>query len=421
MNPAKQSERIKRSAVLLTCSMVAGTAAQERVAPAEPFEPLSSSRLGANEFISPLPVATPGSQPASAVQGLLADPLQWGPFRVRPHADYRFTYATDIHTQPGVRGDTAQHAISPGVAFQATHITVDYTPTLNYYTTGDQEDHLDHSASLSAAYLYRDWQFALSHVYNKSGSVTAETATQVDRDSHNTILSASRRLGERFSLDLTASQSLLFAEEYNSTRQWSTMEWLNYIVSDKTTAGIGLGFGYDDVSEGTDMMFEQIMGRVTWVPGPKLSLSASGGVEIRQFLDTELSDRVNPLMSASLSYQAFEQTTLSLMASRSVDTSLLSNQITESASVSASVAQRLFGHVNARLSGGFRTAEYEPTVGGVAVDRSDDSVFVGVSAGVSFLERGRISVGYHRTENTSSDEDFSYGSNQYTFHVGYHF
>lgn len=414
-------EPVSRAGILLACSLATTSWAQDRLAPGEAFEPLSSSRLGTSSFVPAGPSGTPMTRTVPGLQSFLADPLQWGPFRVRPHVDYRFTYATDILTGPGAREATAQHALSPGITFEGTRITLDYTPTLTYYTKGDLENHIDHRASIGSAFNYGEWIFSLGHTYNKSGSVTAETGTQVDRDSHGTALSASRRLTDKLSLDLTASQSLLLADEFNSSRQWSTMEWLNFLHSLKTSFGLGAGFGYADVDTGSDMMYEHIMGRVGWSPGPKLSLSASGGIEIRQFLGTDLSDRINPIMNASVGYQLFEFTRLGLLASRSVETSLLENQVSENTLVSASLSQRFLEFINVTVSGGYRLVEYEASTTGVAVDRSDDGVFAGITAGIQFLERGRFSVAYHRSENNSSDSDFTFGSNQYTVHLGYHF
>ena len=417
----QRQDSVTRAGILLACSMAASGWAQERIDANESFQPLSSDRLGANAYTPAPPSEAPVTRTVPGAQDIRSEPLQWGPFRLRPHADYRFTYATDISTAPGAREDVAMHAISPGITFEGTHVSLDYTPTLTYYTKGDLEDHIDHRVSIAAGFGYGDWVFSLAHSYNKSGGVTTETATQVDRDTHATSIAASRLLTEKLSLDLTASQTLLFADEFNSTRQWSTMEWLNYLYSQKTTFGIGAGFGYADVDLGSDMTYEHIMGRVTWAPGPKLLLSGSGGVEIRQFLDSDLSDLVNPIASASAVYQLFEHTRLGLVASRTVSTSLLSNQVSENSLVSGSVSQRFLEHINVALTGGFRSVEYQPSVTGVAVERTDEGWFAGVSAGVRFLERGRFSVAYHRTENTSSDSEFTFGSNQYTVQLGYHF
>lgn len=419
IRPKKDS--VTRAGVLLACSMATTGWAQGVFDPNESFQPLSPDRLNANAYTPAPPSEAPATRAVPGAQEVRAEPLQWGPFRLRPHADYRFTYATDISTAPGAREDVATHAISPGITFEGRYVSVDYTPTLTYYTKGDMEDHIDHRASIAAGFGYGDWVFSLAHTYNKSGGVTTETATQVDRDTHATAIAASRLLTEKLSLDLTASQTLLFADEFNSTRQWSTMEWLNYLYSEKTTFGLGAGFGYADVDLGSDMTYEHIMGRVTWTPGPKLSLSGAGGVEIRQFLDSELSDLVNPIASASAGYQLFEHTRLGLVASRTVNTSLLSSQVSENTLISGTVSQRLLEHINLSVSGGFRSVEYQPSATGVTAERTDEGWFAGVSAGVRFLERGRFSVAYHRTENSSSDSEFTFGSNQYTVHLGYHF
>ena len=361
----------------------------------------------------------PGLDPATRT-ALLPAPLQWGPFQVRPHLDYRLYSATQVYVQPGETEDTIRHSIYPGLLLESPHVAIDYTPTFNYYSRGDFEDSVDHSVTFDANVGLGDWRFAVAHDYSKSSQVLIETARQTETEEHTTSLNAAYRYSEKTSFDFNLNQTLLEASSLNNSRQWSTMNWINYLFSDTTTLGFGVGGGFADVEVGSDMTYEMLQGRVVWEPGSKLSLDLNGGFEIRQFIDGA-SDRINPIMGASLSYEIFEQTLFRLEADRSVNTSLLQDQITENASLSASITQRLVGRVNASLLAGYRTSDYQSSSGSIVADRTDETSHLGLTLGTAFLQRGSISIGYRYLKNDSSEEGFGFTSNQYTLNVGYRF
>ena len=353
----------------------------------------------------------------------LRNPFQWGPFQFRPHANYRFTYGNGINASPGQQEKTAQHQISPGLLLVSQHLSLNYTPTLTYYSSDAFEDTLDHAASITANYTYGDWNFGLSHSYTKSSTPLIETAAQTDRQAHSTGASAHWQYSDKTSFDFSLSQQIQSAEDedLNNSTQWSTMNWVNYHFSQKTDVGFGLGGGYVDMETGSDMTFEQIQARVGWNPGQKLRFDLHGGVEIRQFLDNDQSDLVNPIMGASAAYTPWEPTTFTLSASRSVDASFLQSQVVENTQVTAAVQQRLLGKLFLNLSGGFRTSEYQESGNEVQTDRSDDYTFVSAGLSTQILRKISASLFYQHSENSSSAEGFGFTSDQYGFQLGYRF
>jgi hypothetical protein len=378
---------------------------------------------------SPHTSALPGLTTPAFVEDLLYNPLQWGPFRVIPAANYRISYSTGLPNRGIASRDqeTVQHAISPSLTLASPHLTLNYSPTLNYYSKGSYEDSLDHSASLRSSFGYGDWRFGISHAYSASSQVIVETARQTDTERHSTALTASHRFSDKTSFDLSLSQSFndssgLNSSGLNSSKTWSSMNYVNYHVTEITALGFGVGGGFTTTERGSDMTFEQIQGRVQWAPRPKIGASINGGVEIRQFLGREgASDQVNPIMGASATYRPFDQTGLTLSANRSVGSSIFTDRITETTSINLGLSQRLIQHLQANLSGGIRYADYQSSLRGLQVDRSDEILSMAASLSTRFLKRASASIGYSYSRNDSNESRFTYSSHTYFAQIGYSF
>src|SRR5579871_828809 len=87
-----------------------------------------------------------------------ADLMHWGPVTVRPHATYQFLYSTGVQSAPGQPQDSFIQTISPGVLFTlGSHLTLDYTPSLTYYSNSQLQDSLNHTAMLNWGTTFEDW------------------------------------------------------------------------------------------------------------------------------------------------------------------------------------------------------------------------------------------------------------------------
>lgn len=361
-----------------------------------------------------------GAAPAPQATTLLEEVFQIGPFQVRPHADYTFTYGNGVSTSPGTQHTTAHHRISPGLLLQGAHVSIDYTPSLNYYSHEAFEDTLEHSAFLNALYSAGEWDFRLRQSYSKINSPLVETGMQTITETHFTNLGASYRYNEKISFDLNLDQRLQSVEGFTDSRQWSTTDWINYHATDRTTFGFGGALGYVHLSAGSDMTFEHLLGRISTAFSEKLSGEVGGGVEFRQFLDDDVT-RVNPLMNARLTYQLWATTALSLTANRSVDTSLYEGAITESTHFQAMLQQRLLGRLHFNLTAGYRMSEHQAAGVFAEVDRSDDLATVSVSLAATILARGSASVFFRHSTNDSTSELYTFSSDQVGFQLGYRF
>jgi hypothetical protein len=399
---------------------------QSPVAPSPPVADSSPSSFYAapsEPFTPVLPVAgMPGFFSPAPAQQFLQNPLRWGPFQLYPHASYSMTYATGLNRAPGQSAESLRHTIAPGLTWRAPHVTVDYTPSLTYYTKGDFGDSVNHSVSLQAGYGYGDWRFSLSHRYSTGSAILAETARQTEFETHSTSLGANYQYSEKTSFSFSLVQRIYETPQFNSSKTWSSMNWANYRLTEKVTVGTGVGGGFTEMESGSNMTYEQLQARLGWTPGPKLTLHVNGGIDIRQFVSaSSIGDQVNPIFGASASYQLFEPTTISLNANRAISPSLLTGQTSESTSVSAGVTQRLLGRLNLGVNAGYRIAEYQATSPTAGTARSDESKFVSASLSTRLFQKGSIGVAYSHNIHSSSDRDFSFESDQYTFHLGYHF
>jgi len=361
----------------------------------------------------------------NAVSSLLNNPFSWGPVILHPRLGYSFTYGNGIHSRPGQQEKTIIQTVTPSLGMNiGRHWNLNYTPSLSFYSSDEFKDTLNHSVSLSGATSYEDWAFSVSQSYDRSSESRVETAQQTDQESYSTSLGATYLINSAWSLEMGLSQSFRFtgggyANAQRNSRNWSTMEWLNYQYSPALGFAVGAGGGYDDVGVGSDMTSETLQGRVTFRVTEKVNLSINGGGEVRQFLDSEEPDLLSPIFGASISYSPFRVTTISLSGSRSVSSSYFQNQVTENTSVSLGLTQRLFGRYSLGLSGGFSTTDYRASASGLSVSRSDENSFFRVSLGTGFLKRGNVSVFYSVSKNSSNNDDFGYSSDQMGFSLSY--
>jgi len=350
-------------------------------------------------------------------QGL---PFAYGPVTFRPHLGYRFLYGDGISVQPGNQRTTAVNEIRPGILLNlGPKWILDYTPTLRYYSNKDFKDGVDHRVNFSGGTVYEDWALGLSQTYSQSTSPNVETASQAQRESFHTGLSANHQINSKLSLNLAASQVINSVSTFNSYRQWGTMDYLNCMFHRNLTAGVGLGFNYTDVDQGFDMTSEQFQARASWTVSTKFSLDVHGGGDLRQFLSGPSGSLLNPVYGAAIHYGLAEHTLLTLTADRTTSASYFSGSVSDSTSLSLRLSQRLLERFNLDLMGGYRVRDYLATTSGFQVTRSDTGYNFSARLGTKFHKRGTIGLSYHFHKNESTQQGHTFDSNMVGLDVGY--
>ena len=398
LNFFRRAQRLYLAALALLCA-VSGARAQNVIAPPA------------------------GNSGQTAGLPSLQQLFNWGPVSLRPlQANYSFTRSTGVQFQPGQAADTIIQTFSMGFPFSiGNHWTLNYTPSLTFYSNERFKNTLDHSVSLNGQTAYQNWSFGLSQSYIRSSAPLIETGAQTDLESFSTGLSAGYLINSKASLDFSLSQNLRLADRFNSSRDWAMSDGFNYQFWPKFSAGVSIGAGYTDVNQGSDMTYEQLNGRLSWQATDKLSASVSVGGEVRQFLDTDARPLSNPTFGVTVAYKPVDVTTISLSANRGVSASFFTNQVTESTTLSVGVQQRILKHFQLGLSGGYHTSSFVSSDPGLATTRDDHGFTYGASFGFGFLKRATFSAFYNYGENSSSENDFAFSSTQVGFSVGYTF
>jgi len=348
--------------------------------------------------------------------------LQQGPLGVRPRLSYRLLYGDGIQSTLGNPVTTTIQYIIPGVLFElGAHWTLDYSPTWTFYSNHTFRNTVDHAASLAGAYTSGDSSFGFSQSYTLSSPTLIETGQQTRQESYVTAIDVSHRLGPSTLLDISATQSVLHADAFTSSHEWSVAGMLHYQFSAQLDAALGLSVGYVNVNVGSDMTTTRPQAQISWRPTDKISVDAHGGVESRSFRTGGESNQDNPVYGASIHYQPIDTTTLTVETSRAVATSYFSSEITKSTGWGASLQQRLLEDFF--LSVGFTQGKttYVATESTVIAGRDDENHSFNVRLSTTFLRRGSIAVFYQKSHNSSNAAGYGFSSNQYGLEIGYRF
>jgi hypothetical protein len=235
------------------------------------------------------------------------------------------------------------------------------------------------------------------------------------------------QLNTKVSLTFSAGQnfqylsSVLTNQPLSDSKTWSTTEGFNYQIFPRLSAGATVGIVYDAIAIGSDMLSEQLQGRLDWRIENKLSLSFHGGFEDRQFLDSSAPNALNPIFGLSFVYNLFEVTAITFSADRTVTASYFQNEITEAFGFTGGIHQRLLKVLYLDVTGGFTASSYRATTTGLSVDRQDDLSTITVRLSCPFLQRGNASVFYQWSDNSSNQGGFGYTSDQVGLELGYRF
>ncbi len=353
------------------------------------------------------------------------DFLTWGAVHAKTHVTYQLLYGTGVLSSPGERSDTATQTINPGVLFAlGPHWTLDYEPSLRFFSDKSFHNTVDHSLSLNGTTTYENRTLGLFQNYSRTDEPMVETGGQTGAQTYSGGGSVSYQFDNKWSLDVDAGVTLSFVDQTKDTgssnaipatlsdsQNYYASEWLNYALDPKIGFATGLTEGYSDQNEGISTANEELLGRVTLRPGKKLSLSVDGGVEDQQFLNSDAPDSWSPIFAASVSYHLFDPTMLSLSASRSISASMIQNQIVESTVVNVGLQQQLLKRLQLALSYSYTTSDYSSPVKGVG-SREDVGNSYQAALSFGFLKHGSIGTFFQYSQNGSSVSGFSFSSHQ---------
>jgi hypothetical protein len=375
----------------------------------------------------------PGKESGSVTAPLVAPVeslMQWGALHLHTRASYQFLYATGIHSQPGQSSDTFTHTLSPGLTLNlGPHVMLDYSASLRFFSERNFHDTVDHSASLVASLgLGQHWAFGLSQRFSRTDEPEVETSKQTQQTAFGTGLTAGYRFNDKSSLETGAGVNLIYlgggtnifvgsgtntlASSLSDSQSYYGSETFNYHFNDKISAGAGVVADYAEQTSGFRIVDQNFHGDLTWHPGSKLTALLSAGIQHRQILTAGSSDSWDPTFSANAGYHVFEQTTLTVFASRSSAATLFQNELGEFTTVGTGLQQRLLGKLQLNLGFGYTRTDYQTTTANLATSRSDEGTSYTAGFSYAFLTRCNLGTFYQYSRNRSSANGFGYSSSQ---------
>jgi len=394
-----------------------------------PTQPLTTPAMQEDLSTSQMEVFIPSGAEA---QGNLPDPFKYDNIIVRPHIDYSLQYATGVQSTPGNPQGTIVNQLTPGVKVDlGKHWSVDYSPTLRYYSSRQLKDEFDYTASLIGNTSFGDWNFGVSQNVSSSSAPLTETGQQTDEEDYATTLTAGYIVNEKISLDTTLSQNLDYVTNpYGSTnntstaqgtRSWSVQESLNYQIWPRLVISLMPSGGYINADAVSDQTFENVQARLRWRATNKIRLDLSGGFADQQFLAKGYSDSLNPIFNASIQYQPFTDTEITLTASQSVSASsyYILAQSSENTTVSLDLNQRLLKKFTADLGFTYNSVAYTESIAQFSGNRTDNSYAFNARLSHPFSQRGTWSLTYQYTDNQSTTGGLGYNNTSVGFELNY--
>jgi hypothetical protein len=389
-------------------------------------EQAAATRLGS---ISAPPLRQPSAPEAY--------PLHWGPIRFHPTLGYQIVHGEGILREANAPGTTVLQTITPGLAMELGRFwDLIFGASIDRYSNAEFKNSTGYSLALSGNIPREKWILSFGYGWSMTEQPQVETGTQTPQQSHSLRAGAVYNYNTRLSYDFGVSQNTQITEQFSDHWTWSTSEWINYHATPKTTLGLGLTAGYNLVDPGANSIYESLQGRFTWQVAERLSFQGTAGIQVQHFLaeggggstdspsglrQQETETSLFPIFGLSTTYQIFTSTSLSLGASRQIGNSALTGLFTESTDIYFGLRQRLFKRIFFDLRPSYSIQKYRATFGRLSIEREDEVTAVYAGLSTQLFKKLHASIFYQFSENSSTEDDFSFDSTQIGMQLNYRY
>lgn len=347
-------------------------------------------------------------------------PLEAGPFRFHPHLGYQVVYGDGILRATNAPSSTVLHTLVPGLFIEmGPNWNLDFSAGINRYSNSDFNNNEAYYLALRGHIPREKWLLDFGYAGSVTEQPQIETGEQVSQSAHLATASGIYNYQTKLSVELTGTMDTRLTEGFSDYWTWSTLDWVNYQISARTTVGAGAGAGYSFVDPGPDSTFEQLQTRAIWTPGPKLTLQASVGVQFQQFhgesetgTDAISGTEAFPIFAVAAAYRPFEQTSLFASANHVVGNAYQENVFAETTTVSVGLRQRLFGQLFLDVVPAYNFRHYESSLRGPSNGRDDEYASIYAGLGTIFFKKLNASVFYQYGDNSSDESQLDFHSSQ---------
>jgi hypothetical protein len=420
--------RMSILSALLIATSVRSSHAQEVMETVPSNDAVQNPPLQATESATPSPIVElNGSQVAEtprrfrytfqlAVRGVYDDNINLT--QTNKTSDYYFSIEPRISLSLGGTGED-----------QTNFLNFVYAPNAYIFAKRSEADAVQHVVHLAAQRQF--------------GKLTLSAGEEVQILDSNNLTSLSDTTGRQANVDVGArTKENIFNTSLNGSYDLSSKTFLsgggqyqvyeypssslissqtisgslyiNYNYGSKLVVGVGGTGGYDIAEAATpDQIFEQANVRASYQASGKLSFSATGGIEFRQFQNNARGQYTSPVYDLAATYQPFDGTTISLTGSRSTrNSAVISGSDFASTKVDIRAQQRFLRRFSIGVDGGYENDSYFSAANGIDVSRTDDYYYIQSSVDVNVTRYWTVGAYYLHREDSSSLDSFRFSDNQ---------
>ncbi len=410
-----------------------------------PSDPNSTESVDLDE-IAPLPQAD-GKDPSAAtgVAAIFAHQIALGPgsqLEVAVRADSRATYDDNIFINRNDRQSDFIFTFSPTIALgigdvrpefrrlglntfapaaidesyePRNFVYVSYTPTVSIFLDHDGEDAFDHDAAVRAQWRQTYLTLGSETRFQTLSDPDIDVGDRVRRSIFSQDFTALYDYSDRTAFELHLGGAVRHYPTQVDSQEVVMQDSVNYRLGARTVLGLGLTLGWLHVEDSGNQPYEQVLARGRYHMSEKIDLYGNAGVEFRQLEHRD--DRVEPVFQFGLSYQPWEQTTLSLGVVRRVENSAGSPGFDIVATeVALEAQQRFAGRYYVGLIGRYESARYLSVIDDSNA-RQDDIILLQPYVKMDLSKSAAVELGYAFRHDDSNVDRFIFDQNRVYFQL----
>ncbi len=285
-----------------------------------------------------------------------------------------------------------------------------YTPTLSVFFDNSGEDALDHDAAVEAQWRQNYLKLGSETRFQTLSDIDIDVGDRVRRSIFSQDFTGLYDYSDRTAFEFRLRGLIRHYPSQIDSQEVIMQNAVNYRVGARTLVGLGLTLGWLHAEGSGDQPYEQLLIRGRYHLSEKIDLYGNLGIEFRQLERRE--DRIEPVFQAGLSYQPWEQTSLTLGLARRVDNSagtpgfdLISTE------VDFEVRQRFAGHYYIGFVARYQSAQYLSIVDDSGA-RRDEIVLLRPYAKMDISKSAAIEVGYSFRSDDSNVDRFTFKQNR---------
>jgi hypothetical protein len=348
--------------------------------------------------------------------------IHWGPFGVRPLADYSLIYETGMQVAPGHAISTYLQTVSTGVDVDVgDNWRFDYAASWLSYSHGGLQDSFNQRAGAQGKLARKTWMTAFTEDYSAMTTVLVETARQTKQQTSSTEGKFIWFPVSQFSADFTATQKLTFAERLADTLEWSGTPSVSYHPTQDIGLGIAVADGYVLVYHGPDLRYVRPSARASWQLTSKTMFSADVGQDVWRFNGSRGGETKTVYYRGGATLNPFEHTSLILTVQQSNAAVPFKAQLSKTQGSSLFLQQRLLGHLQLAVGIDQQKNRYIADLDGLPTVRSDSLLTYSGNLSLSVLRRGSVGILYRYTKNSSNLPGFGFITRQVGLEVSFHY